>query len=986
MAASGLAYSALLTGSKGVNVNAAAADRQGNVYVVGSTQSPDFPVTPNALKTQMDPDGDAFVAKFSPTGQLLWSIFYGGMYGASANAVAVDGSGNVVVAGDTYSPDFPVVNAYEPVFNNGVTQPVGQEDAFVFKLDPTGTKILYSTFLGSFTSGTSLALDSTGAAYVTGTLNAHDPHPFPVFNNYAGLSGTYVAKLDSTGKFGYAYYYPNYADATEPQGIAVDSAGSAYVATLNAQVDTTIFKLSPDGTTLVYQTALGNSFPNALAVDSAGSAYVAGVAFSPTYPLVNALETSFGARPLWKTTNAGAAWSPLENPPFTGVLAMAVKPSNPQVVYAGTDLGLFVSTDGGVTWSASGAGIAAGAVSTVAIDPANPQIMYAGTLLNGGVYQSLDGGATWTQVETSSNGIIQVVTTAQDPPIVYVVDGSQNLRGTTLTSVGNIALDPRVSGSVWAYILAPFPTPILFAVGPRPATSVTGSMLMHSTDGGASWTQIPGAQPQDPGVVVDGSTNPSTIYAGTVARSIDGGVTWQPMTRPDNMGTTALTTDPSTGTLYTGQICPMFSSADRGQTWTAIASPDPVTNGNCPSTSGLYPAGTAGALYASMARGQTAAFLTKLSPDGSAIVYSTYLDGHQSMLPTPSGTLYANQNEATAIAVNAAGDIAVAGWTRTADFPTVNAAQAANAGGADAFVAVISSGGQWLKYATYLGGSQDDVATALTLDPQGNLIIAGLTSSGDFPGENGVAPANPIGFVAKLAIPAPAISAVLSAASFQSPIEAGSWVMIQGTALADTTRLWQASDFNGNNLPTELDGVSVTIDGIPAYVEYISPTQINVLAPADPATGAVNVVVTNNGSVSAPATAQLQSVAPAFFMSPSYNVYASVIPGYTAVTSTAPAMPGDLVVLWCTGFGPTNPPTPAGMIVTNASPTATLPVVTVGGVQVPVVSSVMTTGTVGLYQITIQLSANVPIGTPAVQASIGSAQTQSGVTLFVGAQ
>ena len=107
---------------------------------------------------------------------------------------------------------------------------------------------------------------------------------------------------------------------------------------------------------------------------------------------------------------------------------------------------------------------------------------------------------------------------------------------------------------------------------------------------------------------------------------------------------------------------------------------------------------------------------------------------------------------------------------------------------------------------------------------------------------------------------------------------------------------------------------------------------------------------------------------------------------YIPVTSTAPAMPGDLVVLWCSGLGPTNPPTPAGAIVTNASPTATLPVVAVGGMQVPVVSSVMTTGTVGLYQITIQFPANVPAGAPAVQASIAGASTQSGLTLFVGNQ
>jgi uncharacterized protein (TIGR03437 family) len=210
--------------------------------------------------------------------------------------------------------------------------------------------------------------------------------------------------------------------------------------------------------------------------------------------------------------------------------------------------------------------------------------------------------------------------------------------------------------------------------------------------------------------------------------------------------------------------------------------------------------------------------------------------------------------------------------------------------------------------------------------------------------------------------------------------------MIQGTNLANTTRLWKTSDFVGNNLPAMIDGVSVTIDGNPAFVEYVSPTQLNVLAPSDNATGTVNVVVTNNGAVSAPATAQLQAVAPALFMTPALNAIASVLPNYTPNTAAAPAHPGDLVVLWGTGFGLTNPLVAAGTIVSGAPATSTVPVVTVGGMQVPVVSSVLTTGTAGLYQITIQLPANVPTGTVAVQASIGGAQTQSGVTLFVGAQ
>ena len=194
---------------------------------------------------------------------------------------------------------------------------------------------------------------------------------------------------------------------------------------------------------------------------------------------------------------------------------------------------------------------------------------------------------------------------------------------------------------------------------------------------------------------------------------------------------------------------------------------------------------------------------------------------------------------------------------------------------------------------------------------------------------------------------------------------------------------------NGN-LPTSLDGVSVTIDGKAAFVYYISPTQINVQAPSDSTTGAVNVVVNNNGNASAPATAQLQAAAPAFFLFPGTNyAIASRLPDYarvgpTAISGTIAAKPGDPVVLWGTGFGATNPPAPAGVAVNGSPAVATTPTVTVGGVAVPVISAGLTAGTAGLYQVTIQLPATVPTGVVAVQASVGGATTQAGVILFVG--
>jgi uncharacterized protein (TIGR03437 family) len=215
--------------------------------------------------------------------------------------------------------------------------------------------------------------------------------------------------------------------------------------------------------------------------------------------------------------------------------------------------------------------------------------------------------------------------------------------------------------------------------------------------------------------------------------------------------------------------------------------------------------------------------------------------------------------------------------------------------------------------------------------------------------------------------------------------------MIQGTNLANTYpgRTWRSDEVVNGNLPTALDGVSVTIDGKPAFVYYISATQINVQAPTDSAVGTVNVVVNNNGNISPPATAQLQAVAPAFFLYPGTNyAIASRLPDFalvgdpSAIPGTVAAKAGDIVVLWGTGFGATDPAVPAGTAVSGAPAVVTAPTVKVGGVAVQVISTVLTAGSAGLYQVTIQLPATVPSGAVTVQASTGGVPTQAGVLLF----
>ena len=317
--AAGPVFSALLGGSGQDFATSVTSDAQGNTYVAGLTYSPDFPVTPGAVQTKFGGTCDAFVAKLDPDGKRIWSTYLGGILDDWATGIALDSAGNVLVTGYTRSANFPLANAIQSTLDQGT----GDEyDGFVAKLDPTGAKLLYSTFLGG------IGLDGA-AGIAAGRLrqclcrpqhgNLHSG--FPGIPNSSAQVAVVVSKLDPQGELIYSFLHP-YGTAA---AIAVDSAGSAYVAgtastALPTGADHTfgpagnaqamVFKISPDGTKKIYETTLGGSVradASAIAVDSAGEAYVAGGTSSVDFPLMHPLQSSAGARPLWK--------SPMAEPP-----------------------------------------------------------------------------------------------------------------------------------------------------------------------------------------------------------------------------------------------------------------------------------------------------------------------------------------------------------------------------------------------------------------------------------------------------------------------------------------------------------------------------------------------------------------------------------------------------------------------------------------------------------------------------------------------
>ncbi len=215
-------------------------------------------------------------------------------------------------------------------------------------------------------------------------------------------------------------------------------------------------------------------------------------------------------------------------------------------------------------------------------------------------------------------------------------------------------------------------------------------------------------------------------------------------------------------------------------------------------------------------------------------------------------------------------------------------------------------------------------------------------------------------------------SGVVNGANAQGGIAPNTWITIQGPNLAETTATWDTQNLVNGELPTELDGVSVWINGIQAPVNYVSPTQVNLLTSTTLATGSATVQLINNGLMSSTVQIQVQAVAPAFFLgSDGKHVMATHADG-SAVTTKSPAAPGETIWLYGTGFGPTTPAAPNGILITTSLPIVNMPVVTIGGTVAQVSSAELTSA--GVYQIAAAVPANAPSGDVAVTAQV------SGVT------
>jgi len=302
-------YSTYLGGGAPDEGHGIAVDVQGNAYITGSAGSLDFP-TKGAIQGTQGGSGDAFVAKLNATGSaLVYSTYLGGIGTDNGTAIAIDSAGNAYVVGSTFSANFPTRNPFQSAKG-------AQEDAFVAKINASGTALVYSTYLGgnAVDQGNGIAVDAAGSAYVTGYTGSTDfPLQNPLRSSNLNSVDAFVTKINPAGS---ALVYSTYLGGSATDygtAIAVDSSGNAYVTGIvtsddfpvvnpidgklasHAVDDIFVAKFNPAGSALVYSTYLGGGGaddPYAIAVDHSANVYITGRTNSSDFPLTNAIQST----------------------------------------------------------------------------------------------------------------------------------------------------------------------------------------------------------------------------------------------------------------------------------------------------------------------------------------------------------------------------------------------------------------------------------------------------------------------------------------------------------------------------------------------------------------------------------------------------------------------------------------------------------------------------------------------------------------------
>ncbi|HJU84492.1 MAG TPA: Ig-like domain-containing protein [Holophagaceae bacterium] len=427
-----LVWSTYLGGNLGEEVKALKLDGN-NVIAAGYTYSSNFPVTAGAYQTALviteGSDPDAFVAKFSADGSsLLWATYFGGDHGDEIDALAVDGGGNVIVAGWTGSTNLPTTaGAYQRSWGGG-------DDGFVAKFSADGSSLLWSTYLGGTINDyvSAMSLDSSGNLILAGrTFSTNFPTTAGAFQRVntstQGYAEGFVSKLSANGS---SLLWSTYLGGSKwdvIDGLALDATGNAVVSgsssssnfpttvgayrtTLAGTLDSFVAKLSADGSRLLWSTLIGSissangGAKTSLAVDTGGNAVVASSSDSASFPTTpGAYQTTLaagatngvltklsadGSRLLWSTFLGGSG--------FDSAYALALDASGNPVVSGNAGSINFPITPG-TYQGASGGGNSDAFISQISADGSTLlwSTYLGGNATDGVNALQVDGNGSW---------------------------------------------------------------------------------------------------------------------------------------------------------------------------------------------------------------------------------------------------------------------------------------------------------------------------------------------------------------------------------------------------------------------------------------------------------------------------------------------------------------------------------------------------------------------------------------------------------------
>lgn len=726
-------------------------DVNGNVFLVGTTSSTNLTTTAGAYDRTCGADGqctggeDVYVAKFDPSGALLFSTYLGGSgddesYWYGNGGVVVDSTGIYVIA-TTNSSDYPTTaGAYRTTRPATVT---GDYSGAITKLDLTGSTLVYSSYFGGSTNTnpSGLAVDGSGNAIVAGGTDSID---FPVTAGAyqptcpgACFIHSFVFEMNATGTAPVYSTYLGGIVGDVATAVSVDSSGNAYVAgyTLGTDFPTTAgaFQTTASGGGVYTSTDGGTTFGGS----TSGMDPYRDIRSFAVDPTNNARVLAGGIGKVFASTNNGATWSSIATNLPANFIArhLAFNTTGSALVAADSNV-IEVSADGGITWAAASVPIVT--FKGVVASPVNASTFWAYTT-NGNAKRlliSTDAGASWTTESTSglpSNTPFQFLAAAGGgSPALYgatssgvfkSVDGGTTWAQIATQSASWIGVDPVAPTTVWgvAYI------------------ANAGYELFRSTDSGGTWT-LASNPPAPISLAAAPLTIPNGLYALaanlTIVKTSDGGNTWTSSSTSLPNSTHALGVNPSnTSIVYAAQryydsYAAKFSSAGALQYSTLLGSPgqDFAWSVQSDSTGSAVVVGNADSGFPTTAGSYSTTgsgtFITKLNASGGA-VFSTIL---------PYGF-------AEAGTLDSSGNVWVTGYTTDTRFPLTNPIQSAlngtgAAGPADAFVSELNSGGSSLLFSTLWGGDSNDYGYGIAVDGSNNVFVAGETTSPAFPTVN----------------------------------------------------------------------------------------------------------------------------------------------------------------------------------------------------------------------------------------------------------